>query len=529
MVPPDVVWHRGKHGDNMKTIEIRSFSGGIKNDPRDPSANAARYLVNFDALTNSYKLSPRRDSESGDTAAATSQKQNFVIADRSGTYKLFSLGVISGLGRAEILMKDITQVNTNDLRNSGWDTPTNNQAASGTTSFALFTYYRYTTLANSRIFGASGGTRIWSFDPTSVQTFDDAGHNLTYTNIAEGLVHSKDDILYIPYDNKIAANNQGSWTDAAITLPSHLYITTICEKGNYLAIAAAPLSGLGGSKIYLWDRDTSLTTLSESIDAGEGVIKVMQELNGTLICISIVGNNDTRFTDRVVFKYYTGSGMETFYTLQGTTSTQLLSAKQRIDNRLLFQMQIMYVGAIRSGVWSVGHQGNNQFSVIHESTPNNNTAMLVGDNLRGFIKIGDFLFQSYQPSGVFALSKTNDTASYTATAYYETTMNEGMSPGDKVQKKMLSAVGSMYESFPTGGSCTVSYKVNSAAAWTAIYTETTTGVIFTEPFQNDAAGSKFTSGKEYEFQIKCTGGVEITGLIYKYSVLLSNALSGNPG
>lgn len=508
----------------MKTIELRQFNGGIKNDPRDPSANAARYLTNFDALTNPYKLTPYRDTESGDTAAATSQKQNFCIALRTGvTYRLYSLGVVSGAGLAEVLMKDIT-ITANDLSDSGWLTPANNQAASGTTSFNLFTFYAKTGL----IYGASGGSTIWTFDPSSVAVFSSASHSLSYTNIAEGLVHSKDDILYVPYDNKIAKNDNGSWTDTALTLPTSMYITSICEKGNYLAIFMAPLSGIGGSRCYLWDRDTSLTTLSESIDWGEGIVKVGQELNGTLIGISLVGGNTTRITDRVVFKYYTGSGAETFYTLQGTSTasnfTQLLSAKQRIDNRLFFMMQIKLNGTIRSGVWSVGHLGNNQFTVIHEMTPSNNTAFAITDNMKGFIKVGDYTFQSYQLNGVYGLSKTNDTASYTATSYYETTINPGMSPGDKVQRKLLNAVGAMYESFPAGGSCTVSYKVNSAAAWTAIFTETTTGVVFTEPVQNDAAGSKFTLGREYEFQIKCTGGVEITGLIYLYSILQSNAL-----
>ncbi|GAH30408.1 unnamed protein product, partial [marine sediment metagenome] len=87
----------------------------------------------------------------------------------------------------------------------------------------------------------------------------------------------------------------------------HLYITSICEFGNYLAIGAAPLSGLGGSVVYLWDRDSSLTTLSEIIDFGEGNLRVLEEIDGVLIGISSVGGTSDRFDDKAVFRLVSGN------------------------------------------------------------------------------------------------------------------------------------------------------------------------------------------------------------------------------
>lgn len=236
----------------MKTITINKFNAGIQNDPRSRVSAGARMVTNFDVLTNEHKMTPYRDSEDGDSGASTSQKQNFAIALRTGTtYSLYGLGVVSGTGKAEVLVKELSTGASTDLDDNGWGTPSANQSASGSTSFNLFVYYKKTGL----IYGARAGTHIWAFSPTGT-AWADTSQALTYTNICQGLVHSKDDVLYIGYDNKIAKNDNGSWTTTALTLPSDLYVTSIAEHGNYLAIGCAPLSGTGHSRVFLWDRDS---------------------------------------------------------------------------------------------------------------------------------------------------------------------------------------------------------------------------------------------------------------------------------
>ncbi len=497
----------------MKTVFINRFDAGIANDPR-ADGQVCRVCTNFDALTNPFKLTPYHDSESGDSAAATSKKQNFAIALRTGsTYSLYSLGVVSGLSTAEVLYRDVTS-----LTDGTWTATANNQAAGGATSFSLFTYYKKTGL----IYGASGGNLIWTYDPTGVAAFSSASHALSYTNIAEGIVHSKDNFLYIPYDNKIASNNNGSWTDTALTLPDHLYITSICEHGGFLAIAAAPLNGLGGSRVYLWDMDSLLTNMPEIIDWGEGILKLIQELNGDLIGISVYGNNTTRFKDRVVFKRYTGAGAQTFLTLEGGTATQLTQARQRIDNRLFFMMSIVLNGTLREGVWSVGKLPSGEYSLIHEYTPNNDTALTSG-NLRGFFKIGDYIFQSYQSNGTFALSKTNDQASYTATSIYESKINPAMPTNEAFLPKKFGAVAIFTEPLSSGQQVVVKRKVDGGS-YVTVLTKTSTSPntdLVGYDTTVDASGN-ITDGREIEFRIESTGGAVITGLAYRYEVKPSN-------
>lgn len=511
----------------MKKITLNKFNAGIINDPRSNVEGGARMVTNFDILTDPHKLSPYRDTESGDSGASTSQKQNFCIAHwlpgSTNDWRIFSLGVVSGTGRAEILMKQASTVpGSTDLTDAGWLTPSNNQSASGSTNFNLFVFYKKTGL----IYGAKAGTTIWAFDAATAGAFNDSARSLSYTNIAQGLVHSKDDILYIPYDNKIAKNNNGTWTDVAITLPSDMYITSICEYGNYLAIACAPLSGIGHSRVFLWDRDSSLETLSESIDWGEEILQVIEEVDGVLVGISYTGAGTTRFKDRIIFRYLSVSSAIKFQELVGTATapaTTLRIAKQKVNNRVYFLLTAPIAGSTREGVWSVGRSGpNSPMSVVHEYTPNNDTAVYPNGSLRNFIIVGDYLLLAYvNSSSSYAVSKSNDQSSFTATSIWESLINPGMDVTDRAMDKQLMSVGLTYDPLPAAGQVVLKYKVDGGS-WVTVFTETTDGATRTEPYTLTAAGTEFTAGEEYEFRIESTGGAVITGLTYKYQVKNSN-------
>lgn len=501
--------------------------GGMVNDPRDTKANAVRVLSNFDALSNRKRLTPYRDSESGDSGAATSKKQAFGIGlwTPGPDYRLFGLGVQSGLSLAEVNMKKLetTGAGNGDLADSTWLAPAHNQSASGAASFDLFVYYKTT----GKFYGAKGGNKIWAFTPNGSTNWDDdiistnGGSPPSYTHIAQGLVHSKDDILYIPYDNKIMKNDSASWTIPAITLPSRLYITSISEYGNFISIVCAPLSGVGGSVNYLWDRQATLTTLSETIDLGEGNVMIAEQIEGILVTISI-SNDLTRFQSRITFREYsTSQGAIEFASLiSDSNASILLKAKQKANNRLYFILSVTLNGSVREGVFSIGRNRAGQFCIFHEHTPNNDTAISNG-TLNGFIVIGDFVFISYQSGGSFALSKTKSTAAYTATAILETVINPGMPDEYKQLTKKLVSVGATYAPLPANGAVAVKQRINGGS-FATVFTESTDGVVRTQPVIPFVNGAAPSDGEEIEFRMESTGGAEITGLIYTFETLSSN-------
>jgi len=517
-------------GKTFETI-INRFDGGIVNDPRVRVPNSCSLCRNFDVSTNPQKLTPYRQSEDGDANAAISKKQNFAMALWTGTgnWRLFGLGVVSGSAKAEVLMKKLSTGGTTDLGDDGWETPANNASSSGTSSMNLFTYYHRTAL----IYGARAGTHIWAYSPAAA-AWADTSHALTYTNMGEGLVHSKDDILYIPYDNKIAKNNNGSWTDAAITIPEHMKISSICEYGNYIAIAATPLSSVGKTFVYLWNRDSSLTTLSESIEWGTGKLRVLEEVEGFLVGVSLYGGSSNRINDRIVFRAYAGGTPKTFLTLQAdvSTTTILGSAKEKVDERLYFMMKLTKDGTTREGVWSV-YLENDRFAVVHERTPDNDTELTTGIPY-GFVKVGDYLFQSFEDTNVFKLTKTDNASGFDHSAIYQTNINPNISTQYMSRKKQLVAVSLSTVALPTRSQVKLDYRVDGGS-WVEIFTDyakddgTATQVANVGSINHEAVidvnGDQFQEGREYEFRI--TSGnltalldkAEITELKYKWSLL----------
>lgn len=497
----------------MRTVSLNQFDGGITNDPRDPAQNVARMVTNFDILTDAHRMRPYRSSESGDTASTTSQKQNFAVA-KGASYALYSLGVKSGLNTAEVKVK----VLSTDLADGVWGTPSNNQSAAGSaTSFNLFVYYQKVGL----IFGARDNTNIWAFSPTGTG-WADTSHALVYTNISQGLVFSND-ILYVPYDNKLASNDNGSWSDTALTIPTNFYITSICDYGNFVAVGAAPLSGVGNSKVFLWvPGDASWTQV---IDWGNDNLQILDVVDGTLVGISFSGGTPrTRTTERVVFRYLSGTTAIKFQELlAGDTGTQLPIAKQRVNNRIHFMMRIHLNGAVREGVWSVGHS-EGRLVVVHERTPNNDTP--TAGTLSNFIYVGDYLFQSYTDgSANFQLTKTDDVANFTATSIYESTINPELpehirgAAGARSSLKKLYAVALSYTPLTSAQTVVLYYRVEGGA-WVKIFSEATVGQVTTER-TFDFNGLPFTDAREYEFRIESTFGAEITELKYKYDPIVT--------
>lgn len=399
-----------KDGKTATTI-INRWDGGIANDPRDAREGICRMVSNFDVFTNPRKMTPYRSSESGDSGGDNSQRQNFLIALRTGTtYSLYAYGRQTAVNRAQVSYKNLTAGSGDavDLDDAGWQTDANGDEGSvATPNYNLFVYYRKTGL----IYGTHGGSNIWACDPSFVTAFQGTHFAVTYTNVAQGLVHSKDDILYVPIDNKIYKNDNGSWS-IALTLPVHFYITSICEMGNNIAIAMAPLTGAvtGQSRVFIWDRDTSLTTVSETIPWEEGLLQILEIVDGYLVGISISGNSTTRFNQRIVFRYLDGNnilgyrakklleivsptGQESAPPSASTGTTALPIAKQMIEGRLHFLMQAYINGEQRDGAWSLGRVGES-FSLVHERTVNNDTALTSG-TLFGLFYVGDYLFIAY--------------------------------------------------------------------------------------------------------------------------------------
>ncbi len=455
-----------------KVIEttIRRFDGGISESLIDPRENMCNMVTNFDIYQDPTRLVPYRDSEDADSSASDFRIRRFIVGLRTGTtYQLFGLGVTTGSAQNEVYYKNFGTGGANDFDDAAWTETSNNASASGNGAFDLFINYEKENSGNGYIYGSRDGTTIWRYDP-STPAFANSHRSITYTNISQGLVHSKDDILYIPYDNKIAKNDNGSWTDAALTLPTKFVINSICEFGNFLAIGAAPVANVGNSRVYLWNRDSTLATVTESIDWGGGILKVLEEVEGQLIGISLIGGiagESSSFTDKVIFRRYSAAfGAIKFKKLvAGAIDSQLIKTKQKIDNKLYFFAEIHFNGTTRSGVWSIGKPTpDSEYVLAHERTPNDDTSV-VNATLKDFHYVEDFLFQAWDDTG-YVMTRTADTGTFTAKSIYEKRFATDTS---QVTKTLLEAT-VMTEFMPANGQIVLAFRVDQNTSFTTIFT-----------------------------------------------------------
>lgn len=505
----------------MKTIYVNKFDNGMANDLRDPTEGLCATCQHFDAFTNRYKLTPNLTAEVGDSSASSHLIKNFA----------FTGSIILGLGSntGGTLLSLFHRTSFTDAL---WTEVTMNITAGGgdpasDTFVPFFTYYPttgkvYTVVSGQYIVSVS----VPGYSGNSEHDFGSA----VMTSVSNGLVHSKDDILYFGYNNIIASNNAGSWNYTALTLPANSVITSICEYGNYLAIGCQ-VTGTIKSIVYLWDRNSSLTTLSERIDWGVGNLYMLETISGYLVGVSFTGETTPNVTVQrsyVIFRYYNGTGQAiNIQAFTGFSQSPAISAtiyKTKAYERVYFPATIPIDTVGYSGVWAIAKTSAG-FGITMEYAYLNNVSQGVK---YGLMKIGDYMFMSHYDNSTFYLDKTNDSATYTTTSIYESTINPQMPSADRPQLKQLISFGATYEALPTAGQVVGKVRIdgkNKAGTldgWDTVFTETTDGTTYTEPWTQDASSASFTKGKDFEFRLESTGGAEITGLVYKYDNIASN-------
>lgn len=499
----------------MRTLAFNTFGGGMTSDPRNSATDVSRLCSHFDAFTYPHKLVPYRSYENGDTSASTNQIIRYLYTNGG----LYGLAVVSGTSKAQVFLKT-------DFTATSWLTPANNQSsggAGGARDTNVFVYYDFT----NKIYGLRAGTTVWAFDVAG-GVWNDTVVGINYTNTAPALVHSKDDRLYIPTDNIITSFDGSTWT-TALTLPSNLVITSICEYGNYLAIGCRSKDVGTHSRVFLWDRNSSLTTLSETIDWGEGTLEVLEELEGYLIGISLTGSSLLSFNNRLVFRYYSSTlGAVKFNELVASANTGVLSqSKQRVNNRLYFMASLTLQGIVQQGVWAIGRPTSGApFAVILDHLLDNTQLSTDAISPGSFILIGDYFHITYQDNGNYAMSKTDHVANYVCTSIFETTINPEQpemmrgSAGSRSNNKQLVAAALGYVPLQTGQQAVLKYKIDGGSfIIVGTFTNAIPGESVVAERTFDAAGNQPTSGREYEFHIESTGGAEITELKYKIEVL----------
>jgi hypothetical protein len=494
-------------GPNTLTRQVAW--GGISDDNRAARLFRGTFLLtqfiiskHFDIFSNPGRITPYRDliADTNDGSTSTGMKQYFVrdFLYPTGSGKLYGLGQTAG-GFTQIFQKA-------DATTGNWSLP-GSSIGNGTVQNGCLVEYK------DYAWGFQGTTQVfkWGLLSGSPSITNTAGTVGIITSVAQGVI-AKDDNLYLPYNNKLArVTSSGTVNDAVLTLPTNFKITSVCNYGNYLAIACAPVSTFNGvSKVFLWNLTS--TDVQEAIDWGEGQLNVLETIEGMLVGVTDRYLNNTTGAGRgsLIIQTYQGGTPQVVKELftQAIVGKNMPISKAVKNNRLFFSAKLMTNAAgttYNEGLWSFGRKS--------ASYPYTLSLDYIDENInpsgvQAFGTAANYFFIAHSADG--SIDKTSATATYSFTSILETQI---ISLADGHPDKQMHAVRVSVRKIATGESLTVKYKVDDTPAtpWTTIGTYNTIGGISRSFLNIESTGAIFVSGSEFKFRLESTGGLEITG------------------
>jgi hypothetical protein len=479
------------------SVEVNNFYGGKSDDPRENNNAKFQVTKHFDIFSNPKRLVPYRtliaDTNDGSTATGMKQYEVLDFVYATGSSKLYGLGQSGGL--TQIVYKA-------DATTGNWTVAT---TGTGSVRNGCFVEYK------DYLWGFQGLTSVFKWGtlsgvPAITDTVSSVGSNIT--SVAQGVI-AKDDNLYLPYNNKLVrVSAGGTVTDAALTLPTNYKITSICNYGNYLAIACAPVSTYSGqSKVFIWNLTSS--DVQESIDWGEGELRILENIEGILVGVTDQYLNKSTGAGRgsLVIQTYSGGSPQVAFEMftQALTGKSIPLSKAVKNNRLFFSAKIMTDSdgtTYQEGIWSFGRKNANYpfactLDLIDENASTN--------GIQAFGTVANYFFVTHSDDG--SIDKTDETADYTFESIYESQIVDF---GDPYNDKTLLSLEVSFAKI-VSGTLTAKYRVDGATSWTTIGTYSTAGATSYQFLNISSTDTQFASGSEYEFQLISTGGLEITG------------------
>lgn len=468
----------------MATTKITNFKSLMSPDIR--SSNGFARIQHFKVYP--HKLVPQFSTEANESKSLGIVR--FVYAPWLTGYNLFGLGK-NGTNHPSIYMKDTTG---SDVVNNGWTTPTDGDSASSgslTSPNFLFPYKNY-------LYFFSSGTNLSRYLAVGSPAMTLNYQAISYTNVAEPVHHPADDCAYFFHDNVVDRLNNTTYSSAVLTLPDNMIIASGSAYGDYLEIACKPKNGVGESISYIWDRDSSLSTVTAKPNWGRGNVVHSATLEGVLTVVMDYFTNSAFAHDggKLVVKQLIGGQPKTIAEFPVTDTSYFTGNKFVVDDKLHFAFEMARDGAYIHGIWSVDARGRVAIDLSESETDG------VTDGLRyqGIYKLGEYWFIAHSNDG--SVNRTNDQNTYAATSILETNVF-----GDGEGGQFYGAT-IPFEPLPSGASVSLKYRKTGTTSWTNMKTEETDGATKLTVVSDGTL--KAPTFSEIEYQITATGGAVIT-------------------
>lgn len=496
--------------------KINTFNGGMADDKR--SADFSKFSVSkhFDVFSNPHRLIPHTKITKSYGENKTYEIKKFLYApyNTSATaptaFMLYGLGVDPGTTKTQLYVLDMATLS---------------DTFSGATNGKLTSYANRST---NVLFYYRGGVFTVHGSPMQyIARYDmnALSMNQTYQNLdctnnlgVQPVHHPADDCAYFFGDTTIDRLNNATYTSGALTgLPSNMYTVAGCAYGNYLAIACVTIGNYTQrSTVFLWDRDSSITTLSERIDFGEGKIAHLAVLGGRLTAVMsqgiTLGHDTGGQAGKILVKQYNGYAAVTTKEITLDTNVPELERTNYLENdKIYFPAKATLNGDDRLGIWVVDSNGNMTIEAILDET---------FTSIEGIYRASNIWWVAHSADGSVnhsgrADNNNNYQPDYSTTtpAIYESLILNG---GDSSKKKKLIRITETNEYLGSGGSVTIKYRKDGGTSWTTIFTNSTTGSLSHSAVNIESTGATLPEYKELEIRVESLGGAVITGIKVEY-------------
>ena len=498
------------------TTEITKF-GGMIPDVRNSDKSNCAFCVHFDLFRN-RTLAPNRSYTAITDGGEKITRFLYAKQGSETNYAIYGMGDAVGIagglsGKPGVYYKTPTA--------TAW---TDGVALiDGALAANVFALYK------DSLYGWQNGNELWRvFNLASSLSSTNALLTQTYTNVAQPVHHKADDYLYIFHDNIVRRLTDATTVSSVLlTLPDNMKIMGGANYGNYLIIAASPIKqGTANSVLYVWDRDSSLATVSAKIDLGPGTITAVSESNEGGVWI--VQENSSvlvgfgAYNNEIQIKYFNGT-LETLVIPNGSENEYFSQIRTYDGDYLPMATATEVGGSFHFAAEVKTRLAAETKNVIFAVRRTASGLELIADQeitevggagtnyIRGIFEIGNHWLISYQNAGV-TLTEQTVTGSTYQTAVYESVV---FSLGDaSVTKKLVSAT--IFTSpLPAAGTTVLKYRIDAETSWTTIFTHSTDDSLSHTAINIESSGANLPHFKEIQFRIESTGGSEITGFKFK--------------
>lgn len=513
--------------------KISRFDGAMSDDPRQPSSNMGSLIKHFDCFSAPNKLTPYRSVEadhtadSSSTGAKTYDLRDFLLASNGKEYALGK----NASGYPKVLRKE-------DPTTGAWLASDGTAAATaigeGTAArisgcFIEWQGYLIFLEGTNQITKVLISTGVAS----SVGTVGS-----TITSVAQPIIANN--TLYLFYNNKIVSISAALAVSDNLftTLPSDMRITSVARFGAYLMLGMAFGSSninkpVGRSIVVQWDMN-STTTPSDTLDWGEGALRVLGNIEGRICGVSDKYLSSSLGLTRgsMVVRLWAGGAPQVIKEVvanQTVTAdvTAFPNSVTRFPNQCVIKNNKMYwVASVpfglststesthHLGIWVFGRKTVNSDFTISVDYIIDSVIDTANFRINSFGAAGDFWFLNHSADG--SIAKTDDASTYSETSVYESQI---FNAGDLASYKSLVdvTVGSVY--LPTAGQIVVKYRIDNETSYTTIFTNTTDASISHTANNIESDGSALPKKyKEIQFQVLSTGGAELTELSFNEEI-----------